>query len=86
MYEIEEGNFREDLFYRLNVVPIHVPPLRERAEDIPELISTFMNQTYLSTGQDKKQFSDEAVELLKQYRWPGNVRELKNLVENLIIK
>ncbi|MGD9160176.1 MAG: sigma-54 dependent transcriptional regulator [Desulfobacteraceae bacterium] len=85
MHEIEEGNFREDLFYRLNVVPINVPPLRERAEDIPELISALMNQTYLMAGQDKKQFSDEAVELLKQYSWPGNVRELKNLVENLII-
>ena len=85
MHEIEEGNFREDLFYRLNVVPIHVPPLRERAEDIPELISIFMNQTYLTAGQDKKQFSDEALDLLKQYNWPGNVRELKNLVENLII-
>ena len=85
MQEIERGTFREDLFYRLNVIPINVPPLRERVEDIPELISTFMNQTYLTTGQYKKRFSDEAVELLKQYNWPGNVRELKNLVENLII-
>ena len=84
MREIEEGRFREDLFYRLNVVPINVPPLRERVEDIPELISTFMNQTFLSTGQ-KKQFSEDAIELLKKYNWPGNVRELKNLVENLII-
>ncbi len=84
MHEIEEGRFREDLFYRLNVVPIHVPPLRERTEDIPELISTFMNQTFISTGQ-KKRFSEDAVELLKKYNWPGNVRELKNLVENLII-
>jgi len=83
--EIEKGNFREDLFYRLNVVPIHVPPLRERVEDIPELISIFMNQTYLTAGQNKKQFSEEAIELLQQYNWPGNVRELKNLVENLII-
>ncbi len=85
MHEIEEGNFREDLYYRLNVVPIFVPPLRERAEDIPELISIFMNRTYLITGQNRKQFSDEAVELLKQYSWPGNVRELRNLVENLVI-
>ena len=84
MREIEAGRFREDLFYRLNVVPIYVPPLRERVDDIPELISTFMNQTYFTGGQNK-QFSDEAVRLLKQYRWPGNVRELKNLVENLII-
>ncbi|MBN2418044.1 MAG: sigma-54-dependent Fis family transcriptional regulator [Deltaproteobacteria bacterium] len=84
--EIEKGNFREDLFYRLNVVPILVPPLRERVEDIPDLISTLMNQTYLiNYGQKKKQFSEEAIELLKQYSWPGNVRELKNLVENLII-
>lgn len=85
MHEIKKGLFREDLFYRLNVVPISIPPLRERAEDIPELISTFMNQTYLIAGQNKKQFSNEAVDLLKQYNWPGNVRELKNLVENLII-
>ena len=85
MREIDEGNFREDLFYRLNVVPISVPPLRERVEDIPELISIFMNQSHLTAGQDKKRFSDEAVDLLKQYNWPGNVRELKNLVENLII-
>ena len=86
MQEIEKGNFREDLFYRLNVVPIFVPPLRERVEDIPELISNLMNQTYLiNAGQNKKKFSDEAIELLKQYTWPGNVRELKNLVENLII-
>ena len=85
MHEIEEGNFREDLFYRLNVVPISVPPLRERTEDIPELISTFMNQRSLTADQGKKQFSDEALELLKLYNWPGNVRELKNLVENLII-
>jgi len=85
MHEIEEGSFRKDLFYRLNVVPIFVPPLRERGEDIPELISTFMNQTYLTAGQGKKEFSIEAIELLKQYNWPGNVRELKNLVENLII-
>lgn len=83
--EIEKERFREDLFYRLNVVPIYVPPLRERVEDIPELITTFMNETYLTTGSEKKQFSEEAMELLKQYNWPGNVRELKNLVENLII-
>jgi len=85
MGEIEKGRFREDLFYRLKVVPINVPPLRERIDDISELITTFMNQTYLTTGQGKKQFSGEAIDLLKQYKWPGNVRELKNLVENLII-
>ncbi len=85
MREIDAGRFREDLFYRLNVVPISVPPLRERAEDIPELISTFIDQAHLIRGKGKKRFSDEAIELLKNYRWPGNVRELKNLVENLII-
>jgi two-component system nitrogen regulation response regulator NtrX len=85
MREIEAGRFREDLFYRLNVVPIHVPPLRERAEDIPELISTFMDQIHLTGGKGKKCFSDEAIALLMHYKWPGNVRELKNLVENLII-
>lgn len=85
MTEIENGRFREDLFYRLNVVPIYVPPLRERMDDIPELIRTFMSQTYLTAGEKKKEFSGDAIDLLKQYRWPGNVRELKNLVENLII-
>ena len=85
MHEIEAGRFRADLFYRLNVVPIRVPPLRDRADDIPELITTFMGQTNLAAGKNKKRFSEEAVELLKQYNWPGNVRELKNLVENLII-
>jgi two-component system nitrogen regulation response regulator NtrX len=85
MAEIEAGRFREDLYYRLNVVPIHVPPLRERAEDIPLLISTFMEQTHLKGEKGKKRFTDEAIELLMHYRWPGNVRELKNLVENLII-
>ncbi|MFC1839183.1 sigma-54-dependent transcriptional regulator [Thermodesulfobacteriota bacterium] len=83
--EIEKGRFRDDLFYRLNVVPINVPPLRKRIDDIPELITTFMNQTRLIAGQKEKRFSDEAVELLKQYKWPGNIRELRNLVENLII-
>jgi two-component system nitrogen regulation response regulator NtrX len=85
MSEIEAGRFREDLYYRLNVVPIHVPPLRERTEDIPLLISTFMDQTHLKGDKGKKRFTDEAIELLMHYRWPGNVRELKNLVENLII-
>ena len=83
--EIEKGRFRDDLFYRLNVVPIHVPPLRDRIDDIPELISTFMNQTRLIAGEKEKHFSDEALDLLKRYKWPGNIRELRNLVENLDI-
>jgi DNA-binding NtrC family response regulator len=69
MHEIEKGRIREDLYYRLNVVPIHVPPLRERAEDIPLLISTFMDQTHLKGDKGKKRFTDEAIELLMHYRW-----------------
>ena len=83
--EIEKGTFRDDLYYRLNVVPIRVPPLRERIDDIPELTSTFMANFYMNANLETKEFSDEAIEVLKRYHWPGNVRELKNLVERLII-
>jgi two-component system nitrogen regulation response regulator NtrX len=83
--EIEKGRFRDDLYYRLNVVPITVPPLRDRIDDIPALTKDFMNYIYLEANLDAKEFSDEAIEALKKYHWPGNVRELKNLVERLII-
>jgi len=83
--EIEKGNFREDLYYRLNVIPIRVPPLRERAADVPELVQEFAREISGSTNLPLKRFSEGAVELLKRYHWPGNVRELKNLVERLVI-
>jgi two-component system nitrogen regulation response regulator NtrX len=83
--EIKKGNFREDLFYRLNVIPIHVPSLHERKEDIPLLVQHFIELTVEEQGLKPKQITKEAVELLTQYDWPGNVRELKNMVERLMI-
>jgi len=83
--EIERGNFREDLFYRLNVIPFTVPPLRDRAEDIPHLASHFLNEYAISYGRKPKELSEEAIEALRGYSWPGNVRELRNLMERLII-
>ena len=83
--EIDAGTFREDLFYRLNVVPIEVPSLRERNEDIPLLVETFFEDAARHTHSKCKQMSIEALSLLQQYDWPGNVRELKNLVERLTI-
>jgi two-component system nitrogen regulation response regulator NtrX len=83
--EIKKGGFREDLFYRLNVIPLHVPPLRERKEDIPLLVRHFLNELAAEQGLKLKTLSDEAIGILKRYDWPGNVRELKNLVERLVI-
>lgn len=83
--EIEKGRFRQDLYFRLNVVPIVVPPLRERVEDIPELIEVFQTAISQNTGIPPKTYTERALSLLKSYRWPGNVRELKNLVERLMI-
>jgi two-component system nitrogen regulation response regulator GlnG len=80
---ISQGQFREDLFFRLNVVPLRLPPLRERSEDIPDLINHFL-ETAVLEGLPRKDVSPQAVELLKQQRWPGNVRELENLVKRLI--
>ncbi len=83
--EIQKGNFREDLFFRLNVIPIHVPPLRERKADIPMLVDTFLTKLSTQSSDPKKNLSKEALDLLDQYHWQGNVRELKNLVERLSI-
>jgi two-component system nitrogen regulation response regulator NtrX len=83
--EIEKGTFRDDLYFRLNVIPIRVPPLRERVEDIPELVNEFLREIVLDTNLETKEFSDEALSVLQRYHWPGNVRELKNLAERLII-
>ncbi|MBI4903463.1 MAG: sigma-54-dependent Fis family transcriptional regulator [Acidobacteria bacterium] len=83
--EIERGNFREDLFYRLNVIPFHVPPLRERLEDIPLLANHFLAQYTKAYGRKPKELAPEAYQVLKDYHWPGNVRELKNLMERIVI-
>jgi len=83
--EIERGNFREDLFYRLNVIPFTVPPLRERSEDIPLLAAHFLRDFSLRYGRKPKELSQEATEALMSYHWPGNVRELRNLMERIVI-
>jgi two-component system, NtrC family, nitrogen regulation response regulator NtrX len=83
--EIAAGRFREDLYYRLNVVPIHVPPLRERREDIPSLIGHFVTQLTASGGLAPRAITDDAVTRLQQRDWPGNVRELRNTIERLLI-
>ena len=83
--EIRRGAFREDLYFRLAVVPIEVPPLRERAEDVPALARHFLDEASARFGRKPKRLSDAAVRLLQSYRWPGNVRELKNLIERLMI-
>src|ERR1700752_269050 len=79
---IQQGLFREDLFYRLNVVPIRLPPLRERLDDIPELVAFFLEKA-VADGLPAKTVSSEGLARLKQHRWPGNVRELENLVRRL---
>jgi len=83
--EIEEGGFREDLYYRLNVVPIHVPPLRDRSEDIPLLVEHFVGLMRMREGLPARKFSPEAIDRLRDLAWPGNVRELRNTVERLLI-
>jgi two-component system nitrogen regulation response regulator NtrX len=83
--EIERGNFRTDLLYRLNVIPFEVPPLRDRAEDIPLLVEHFNQKFSLSYKKRPKRFEPEAVEALRGYAWPGNVRELRNTVERVVI-
>ncbi|MBP1752800.1 MAG: two component, sigma54 specific, transcriptional regulator, Fis family [Geobacteraceae bacterium] len=83
--EIRAGNFREDLFYRLNVVPFTVPPLRERKEDIPLLTEQFLQKYCHTEGREIKTVAPETMELMKNYDWPGNVRELKNIIERLVI-
>jgi two-component system nitrogen regulation response regulator NtrX len=83
--EIVRGTFRDDLYYRLNVIPIRVPPLRMRIGDIPELVKEFMREISLNTNIEPKEFSKEALDILERHDWPGNVRELKNLVERLMI-
>src|ERR1700735_661111 len=83
--EIAKGNFREDLFYRLNVVPFFVPPLRERKQDIPLLVREFLGDFGRQYGRPRIEISEEALEVLGKYHWPGNVRELKNVIERILI-
>ena len=83
--EIGRGNFREDLFYRLNVVPFVVPPLRERKEDIPVLARYFLKEFSSQYSRRTKEIADEALEVLRRYSWPGNVRELRNVIERIVI-
>ncbi len=83
--EVEEGRFREDLYYRLNVVPIMLPPLRERREDIPILARHFLNIYCLKNDKIFLDFSPEAIEVLMNYGWPGNVRELENTIERIVV-
>ncbi|MBI1898851.1 MAG: sigma-54-dependent Fis family transcriptional regulator [Acidobacteria bacterium] len=83
--EIGRGNFREDLFYRLNVIPFYVPPLRERVEDIPLLADHFLNEFTSAYARKPKELTAEAYRLLQEYLWPGNVRELRNLMERIVI-
>ena len=83
--EITAGRFREDLLYRLNVVPIEVPPLRARRDDIPQLVQHFVSQLATEPGLSAKKFSPAAIDRLRRHQWPGNVRELRNTVERLLI-
>ena len=78
---IEKGQFREDLYFRLNVLSVRIPPLRERGDDIPLLIAHFLKKF----AGDKKKFSPEAVEMFKNYQWKGNVRELENIIERVVL-
>lgn len=82
---VAEGKFREDLFYRLNVIPVHIPPLKERREDIPLLVSHFVDRFVSADRSNEISFSEEAIDLILGYDWPGNVRELENVIERLVI-
>lgn len=83
--EISRGNFREDLFYRLNVIPFYVPPLRERKEDIPLLARHFLKEISAAYSRRSKDITDDSIDLLMRYSWPGNVRELRNVIERVVI-
>jgi DNA-binding NtrC family response regulator len=82
--QVRQGLFREDLYYRLNVIPLHLPPLRERKQDIMALVAVFLEKCYRLMGRSPMTISRRALEALEQYTWPGNVRELENLVERLV--
>ena len=82
---VQEGSFREDLFYRLNVIPIEIPSLRERKPDIPLLVSHFLKGFNLKNGRSVQGVTNDAMIIIKEHSWPGNVRELKNMVERLVV-
>jgi len=83
--EVKKGAFREDLLYRLNVIPISLPPLRERKEDIPELVDYFLGYFAVAYGQKPKKITPDGIKMLEVYDWPGNIRELRNVLERLVI-
>jgi DNA-binding NtrC family response regulator len=83
--QVESGEFREDLYFRLNVIPIHAPPLREHKQDIPEMVRYFVQQFCQENGFRTKTVDEQVIERLMQYDWPGNVRELKNIIERVVI-
>jgi len=83
--EMEEGRFRQDLYYRLNVIPLRIPPLRDRKEDVPLLVAQFIKDFALKEGDPEKEVTDEVLAVLMKHNWPGNVRELKNIIERLVI-
>jgi DNA-binding NtrC family response regulator len=82
---VAKGKFRQDLYFRLNVARVHLPPLRERKEDIPHLVDYYFQEFNARFGRELKGFTDEALELLLRHDWPGNIRELKNLLETIFI-
>src|SRR6185369_4413284 len=83
--EIETGTFRSDLYFRLNVIPFEVPPLRERIEDVPLLLEHFNQRFAAAYGKKPKRFDAKAIEAMQNYSWPGNVRELRNTIERIVI-
>ena len=85
MTAVRDGSFREDLYYRLNVINIHIPPLRDRLEDIPLLVRHFMERISFELGKDVSGLTDGAIARLMSYQWPGNVRELENSIERAIV-
>ena len=82
---IKEGKFREDLYYRLNIIPIAIPPLRDRKSDIPLLVQHFLKKSNATQGQQAKVISDETIHMLTNYSWPGNIRELGNFIERMVV-
>ena len=82
---IKEGKFREDLYYRLNIIPIAIPPLRDRKSDIPLLVQHFLKKCNATQGQQAKVISDETIHMLTNYSWPGNIRELGNFIERMVV-
>src|SRR6185503_6320532 len=82
---VDAGLFREDLYFRLVIIPLHIPPLRERVEDVPQLVEAILQRVQNRHGRGEMRISPEAIAALQSYRWPGNVRELDNLLEQLYI-